>query len=84
MRTEEEESGGFNLETSASVEEALEFYRTTLTDEGFEVKVNTFTQDGSEGGMVNGSHLEKGRNVVAIFSSEVDGPTKIVVSYSQR
>ena len=84
MRTEEEQSGGFNLETSASVEEALEFYRTTLTDEGFEVKVNTFTQDGSEGGMVNGSHLEKGRNVVAIFSSEVDGPTKIVVSYSQR
>ena len=84
MRTEEEQSGGFDLETSASVEEALEFYRAALTDEGYEVSVNTFTQEESEGGMVNGTHREKGRNVVAIFSSDAGAPTKIVISYSQR
>jgi len=84
MRTEQEQTGGFELETPASVKEALEFYRATLADEGYEVAVNTFTQDDSEGGMVNGSHGEKGRNVVAIFSSEAGGPTKIVISYSER
>ena len=84
MRTEQEQTGGFELETPASVEEALEYYRAALADEGYEVAVNTFTQEDSEGGMVNGSHGEKGRNVVAIFSSEGSGPTKIVIQYSQR
>lgn len=84
MRSEEEMSGGFELETTASVAEALEFYRSALEGEGYEVAVNTFTQDDSEGGMVNGSHADKGRNVVAIFNSEGGGPTKIVVSYSER
>lgn len=84
MRTEQEQTGGFELETSASVEKALEFYRAALQGEGFEVSVNTFTQDESEGGMVNASHAEQGRNVVAIFSSEGGGPTKIVISYAQR
>jgi len=84
MRTEQEQTGGFELETPASVKEALEFYRAALADEGYEVIVNTFTQDDSEGGMVNGSLEEKGRNVVAIFNSEGGGPTKIVISYSQR
>jgi uncharacterized protein YneF (UPF0154 family) len=84
MRTEDEMSGGFELETSAPIAEVLEFYRKTLEGEGYEVSVNTFTQDDSEGGMVNGSHGETGRNVVAILSSEGGGPTKIVVSYSER
>jgi uncharacterized protein YneF (UPF0154 family) len=84
MRTEEEMSGGSELETSAPIAEALEFYRKALEGEGYEVSVNTFTQDDSEGGMVNGSHGEKGRNVVAILSSEGGGPTKIVISYSER
>ena len=84
MRTEQEQTGGFQLETSASVKEALEFYRAALSDKGYEVVVNTHAQEDSEGGMVNGSHAEKGRNVVAIFSSEGGGPTKIVISYSQR
>jgi uncharacterized protein YneF (UPF0154 family) len=84
MRTEQEQTGGFELETPASVKEALEFYRAALADEGYEVAVNTFTQDDSEGGMVNGNHAEQGRNVVAIFSSEGGGPTKIVIQYSQR
>jgi hypothetical protein len=84
MRTEQEQTGGFELETSASVAEALEFYRAALQGEGYEVAVNTFTQDDSNGGMVNGNHAEQGRNVVAIFTSESGGPTKIVISYAQR
>jgi uncharacterized protein YneF (UPF0154 family) len=84
MRSDEERTGGFEIQTSASVAEALEFYRAALEDQGYEVAVNTFTQDDSEGGMVNGSHGEMGRNVVAIFNSEGAGPTKIVVSYAER
>ncbi len=84
MRSEQEHTGGFELETPASVQKALEFYRAALTDEGYEVVVNTFNQDDSEGGMVNGNHGEKGRNVVAILSSDGGGPTKIVIQYSQR
>jgi len=84
MRSEQEHTGGFELETPASVKEALEFYRAALSDDGYEVSVNTFTQENSEGGMVNGNHGEKGRSVVAIFSSEGGGPTKIVIQYSER
>ena len=84
MRTEQEQTGGFQLETTASVKDALEFYRAALSDKGYEVVVNTHTQENSEGGMVNGSHAEKGRNVVAIFSAENGGPTVIVIQYAQR
>ena len=84
MRTEEEQTGGFELETTDSLKEALEFYKSTLENGGFEVVVNTFTQEDSEGGMVNASHGGNGRNVVAIFNSEGGGPTKIVISYTQR
>jgi uncharacterized protein YneF (UPF0154 family) len=84
MRTDEEQTGGFQLETSAAVAEVLEFYRAALQNEGYEIKVNTFTQDDSEGGMVNGSHAEKGRTVVVILNSDGGGPTTINVNYSQR
>jgi uncharacterized protein YneF (UPF0154 family) len=84
MKTEQEQTGGFEVETSASVKEVLDFYQGALKDDGYEVSVNTFSQDNSEGGMVNGSHGEKGRNVVVIINSEDGGPTKVVVSYTER
>jgi hypothetical protein len=84
MRTEEEQTGGFELETSDSVKKALDFYKAALEAEGYQVTMNTFTQDDSEGGMVNATHAEKSRNVVVIFNSEGGGPTKIVISYSER
>jgi hypothetical protein len=84
MSTEDEQTGGFRLETSASVAEALEFYRAALQKEGYEVSVNTYTQDNAEGGMVNGSLDEQGRTVVAILNSEGGGTTTINVNYSQR
>jgi hypothetical protein len=84
MKMEQEQTGGFEIETAAPVKEVLDFYQQALEDDGYEVAVNTFSQDGSEGGMVNGSHGEKGRNVVVIINSEEGGPTKIVVSYTER
>lgn len=84
MRSEQEQSGGFEIETTASVKQALDFYHNALKDDGYEVAINSFTQDDSEGGMVNGSHGQEGRNVVVIINSDSGGPTKIVVSYTQR
>ena len=84
MKTEQEQTGGFEVETSASVKEVLDFYQNALKDDGYEVAVNTFSQDNSEGGMVNGSHGEKGRNVVVIINADAGEPTKIVVSYTER
>lgn len=84
MRTEQEQTGGFEFEVAASVKEVLEFYRQALDDDGYEVTVNTFSQDDSEGGMVNGSHGDEGRNVVVIINSDAGEPTKVVVSYTER
>jgi hypothetical protein len=84
MRSDEEQTGGFELETTASVSDVLEFYRSTLEGEGYEVTVNTFTQDNSDGGMVNANRADEGRSVVAIFNSENGGPTKIMVTYSDK
>ena len=83
MKTEDSVSGGFEFETTASVAEVIEFYRSTLEAEGYSVSVNTFTQDASEGGMVNASHEAGKRNVVAIINAEAGGPTKVGTTYNQ-
>jgi hypothetical protein len=84
MKAGGESSGGFEIETAASVDEVLEFYRSTLEGQGYTVSVNTYSQDQTSGGMVNGSHADAGRNVIAIVSSENDGPTKVGVNFSER
>ena len=84
MRAGDELSGGFELETDTPVDTVLEFYRSTLEDAGYEISVNTYTQDDTKGGMVNGSLESEGRNLVAILSSEGGGPTKVVITYAQR
>ncbi len=84
MRSNDELSGGFELETDSPVATVLEFYRSALEDAGYEVNVNTYTQNDSEGGMVNGSQEAEGRNLVVILNSEGGGPTKAVITYSQR
>lgn len=76
-------SGGFELETTDPVDTVLEFYRAGLEEAGYAVTVNTYSQDGTRGGMVNGSHEGGQRTVVAILSAEGGGPTKVVVTYSQ-
>ena len=82
MRTDASLTGGFEVVTSDRVAVVLDFYRTTLEGAGYKVNVNTFSQDDSEGGMVNGRHESEQRSVVVILNSE-EGSTKVVVSYNQ-
>ncbi|MCG6947449.1 MAG: hypothetical protein LJE93_00845 [Acidobacteria bacterium] len=82
MRTGERITGGFEIETSASVEEVIRFYQEALESAGFEVKTNAYTQAENKGGMVNGDNDDEDRNVVAIIHSEGDGMTSIVMTYT--
>jgi hypothetical protein len=82
MRTDESFTGGFEIVTADRVAAVLEFYRTELEGAGYKVNVNTFSQDDSEGGMVNGSHEGEQRSVIVILNSD-QGSTKVTVSYSQ-
>jgi uncharacterized protein YneF (UPF0154 family) len=83
MKTETTVSGGFEIETADPVSTVLEHYRAALDAAGYAVSVNTYTQDGSEGGMVNASHEGEKRTVVVILSVEGGGPTRAVVTYNQ-
>ena len=83
MKTETTVSGGFELETTDPVDQVLEHYRSALAAEGYELNVNTYTQDDTRGGMVNGTHEADRRNVVVIVNADAGGPTKIVVTYNQ-
>jgi len=83
MHSQDAVSGGFEIATTDSVSDVLEYYRSELKEQGFEVNVNTFSQEeGSSGGMVNGRDESEGRNVVVILNSEDEG-SKVVVSYNQ-
>ena len=84
MKTEEELSGGFELETTDPVAEVLEFYRSKLESEGYQISVNSFSQDDSEGGMVNAQSEDPKRSVIAIINAEGGGPTKVVITFVQR
>lgn len=83
MKTETTVSGGFELSTADPVNAVLEHYRAALQAAGYAVTVNTYSQDGSQGGMVNASHEGEQRMVVVILSAESGGPTKAVVTYNQ-
>lgn len=82
MRTEDTFTGGYEVVTSDRVADVLEFYRAALEGAGYKVSVNTFSQDDSEGGMVNGRQESEHRSVVVILNSE-EGSTKVAVSYNQ-
>jgi uncharacterized protein YneF (UPF0154 family) len=68
MRTETTLSGGFEIATDDALADVLEFYRSELESEGYEISVNTYTQDATEGGMVNGSDEAEQRSIVVILS----------------
>ena len=82
MVTGDRITGGFEIETSASVEDVIRFYQEALEKAGFEVKVNSYTQAENQGGMVNGDNDAEDRNVVAIIHSEGGGTTSIVMTYT--
>ena len=83
MRTETTLSGGFEITTDDAVADVLEFYRSKLESAGYEISVNTYTQDDTEGGMVNGNNEAEQRSVVIILSREAGENTKAVVSFNQ-
>jgi len=82
LNTADSTNGGFELQTSDPVAKVLEFYRSALEGKGYEISVNTFSQDDTEGGMVNGSSEDTGRTVMAILNSE-NGVTTVSVNYSE-
>lgn len=83
MHSQDTLSGGFEIVTSDPVSDVLEYYQSELKEQGFEISVNTFSQEGGgSGGMVNGRDESEGRNVVVILNSEAEG-SKVVVSYNQ-
>jgi hypothetical protein len=83
MRTETTVSGGFEVETADPVADVLEFYREALESAGYAISVNTYTQDDTEGGMVNGNNEDEQRSVVVIISREAGKNTKAVVSFNE-
>ena len=83
MQTETTVSGGFEIETGDSVAEVLEFYRAALESEGYTVSVNTYSQDNSEGGMVNGNKQAEQRSVIAILSREEGANTKVMINFNE-
>lgn len=83
MRTETTASGGFEVTTSDPVADVLEFYRSKLDAAGYTLSVNTYTQDDTEGGMVNGSNEAEQRSVVVIISREAGEDTRAVVSFNE-
>ncbi|MFV2072836.1 MAG: hypothetical protein ACC742_09320, partial [Thermoanaerobaculales bacterium] len=83
MRTDDVVTGGFEVTTSASVDEVVEFYRSALEGDGFVVNVNTFSGDDGKGGMVNARDDAGGRTVMVIIGTE-EGSTSANVSYSRE
>jgi len=83
MRTETTLSGGFEISTDDAVADVLEFYRSQLVSAGYEISVNTYTQDDTEGGMVNGNNEAEHRSIVVILSREAGQNTKAVVSFNE-
>jgi hypothetical protein len=76
-------NGTFSLSSPDGVAEVLDFYRDELSAAGFKVNVNTYSGNGHEGAMVNGSKEAEKTNVVVVISRD-DGATKMSVTYSKR
>jgi hypothetical protein len=64
------------------VADVIAYYRDQLKAAGFEINVNTFSGDGSDGGMVNGNLEEADRTVMVIIDRKNDA-TKVGVTFSE-
>jgi hypothetical protein len=76
-------NGSFSLTTDDSVAQVLDFYRDTLKEAGYDVSVNTYSGEGAEGAMINGSLEAEKKNVVVIVGTE-GSTTTASVNYSSR
>ena len=77
-----ERSGAVSVTTSDPVARVLEYYERTLKAEGLEVSKTTFTAQGSEGGMLNGSSQDPKRTVTVMVGEE-GGETTVNITYSE-
>ncbi|HSN56892.1 MAG TPA: hypothetical protein VLT32_19635 [Candidatus Sulfomarinibacteraceae bacterium] len=81
MTSDEGVTGSFQIETGDAVSDVIAFYRDRLKAAGFEITVNTFSGEGSEGGMVQAT-LEAGQRSVMVMINREAGPTQASVTYS--
>lgn len=80
--TGDQRSGAVSFRTTDPVARVLEFYERSLKATGLEVSKTTFTAQGSDGGMLNGSSEEPQRSVTVMVNEE-DGETAIAVNYTE-
>jgi hypothetical protein len=78
----DQRTGAVTFRTSDPVARVLEFYERSLKAGGLEVSKTTFTAQGSDGGMLNGTSQEPQRSVTVMVSDE-DGETSIAVNYTE-
>lgn len=83
MQTSEMASGNYSASSDATVAEVSELFRTQLKTAGFEVSFTTFSGDGGEGAMINGSHEGEGKTVVIVVNRN-ENATGINVTYSEK
>ncbi len=83
MSTNDTVNGNFTLSTDDPVAEILDFYRTALKEDGFEVTVNTYSGGDNEGAMINGAREAGNRNVIVVIGSD-DGATTVNVTYTSK
>jgi hypothetical protein len=76
-------SGSFQAATDDAPDKVVDYYRKTLGDAGFKVRVNTYSEDNApSGGVVYGEN-EAAKRTVTVMVSVEDGRTTAAVSYSQ-
>ena len=77
-------SGGFQIQSGEDVGTIVEFYRSRLDALGFDVRVDRFSSDGENGGVVHAQEEGSGRSVTVMIRSEEDGSTGVAVSYQEE
>ena len=75
-------SAAVSFRTTDPVARALEHYESSLKAEGLVVSKTTFTAQGSEGGMLNGSSQDPERTVTVMVNEE-DGEAIVNITYSE-
>jgi hypothetical protein len=81
MKTDEMVSGNYTTTTDDEVDEVLEYFRESLKSAGYEVNINTISNNDTGGGMINGSLKSEGRTIVVIVGSD-EGATGITVTHT--
>lgn len=83
MKTSDSLNGNFTLKTDDPVADVLGFFRDELKEAGFQVNVNTYSGDGAEGALLNGS-IEAEKKTVVVIIGRDDDATTVSVTYSSR